>query len=93
MAASTLPRTLPRSRLLPSAHAVPQRLAASLVSCRWCVQVSADPAHRGDILRVTHWAADWIRRLGGTVELVELGLQVRVRPKCLSRCFDQSTPC
>lgn len=37
--------------------------------------VSADPAQRGEVVRTVEWAADWIRRLGGTVELRDLGKQ------------------
>ena len=32
--------------------------------------VSADPAHRGDVARAAEWVADYIRRAGGTAEVV-----------------------
>jgi len=35
--------------------------------------VSADPAHRDDVRRAGEWVCDFIRRIGGTAELVPFG--------------------
>jgi acetylornithine deacetylase/succinyl-diaminopimelate desuccinylase-like protein len=35
--------------------------------------VSADPAHRDDVKRAGEWVCDFIRRIGGTAELVPFG--------------------
>src|SRR5215469_12833151 len=35
--------------------------------------VSADPAHRDDVRRAGEWVCDFIRRIGGTAELIPFG--------------------
>ena len=35
--------------------------------------VSADPAHRDDVIRAGEWVCDFIRRIGGTAELTPFG--------------------
>jgi acetylornithine deacetylase/succinyl-diaminopimelate desuccinylase-like protein len=37
--------------------------------------ISADPAHRGDVRRAGEWVCDFVRRAGGTCELVETETQ------------------
>src|SRR5690349_18590368 len=35
--------------------------------------VSADPAHRDDVMRAGEWVCDFVRRVGGSAELTPFG--------------------
>ena len=47
-----------------------QRELAELIAIP---SVSADPAHREDVVRAGEWVCDFVRRLGGTAELTPFG--------------------
>jgi hypothetical protein len=49
--------------------------------------ISAEPEHRGDVVRMCQWAAEWVQRLGGTAVLKDIGLQKVRATHCPSaRC-------
>jgi len=52
---------------------VDQAWRAELTEFLRIPRVSADPAHRDDVIRAGEWVCDFIRRAGGTAELTPFG--------------------